>query len=154
MNGIVRAIFIAPEAGAPMQEQEMVFAVANRGISSDRYGQTAGSFNKGSPGRRQVTLINARFFDNSGYTFAESRRNIVTEGVELNWLSENREFTIGGAVFRGVKYCDPCERPTKLAGKNISFREAFRDCGGIIAEVVASGFIRVGDVIVPPPKGY
>lgn len=152
-NGRVVAICIAPEAGAPMQRVEEVMAVAGAGLEGDRYFAGEGSFNRDNPGRRQVTLINAIFFPGSGFEFEDSRRNLVVDGVELMWLI-GREFRIGGAKFRGVKYCDPCERPSKLAGNPHSFKEAFFDRGGLVAEVIESGSICVGDAVIPPPKGY
>ena len=156
MNGTVEAIFICPTAGEPMQEVKEVEAIKGRGLKGDRYEKGAGSFNKkDGVGNRQVTLINVRFFPGSGFTFAECRRNIVVKGVELNWLADGRrEFEIGAARMRGVKYCDPCGRPSKLVKKEIGFKEAFEDCGGIIAEVIESGIIKVGDAVIPPPKGY
>ena len=152
-NGRVVAIFISPKAGAAMQRVAEVQAIAGAGLEGDRYCSGAGSFNKGKAGKRQVTLINGIFFDDSGFTFQESRRNIVTEGVELMWLI-GREFRIGEAVFRGVKYCDPCRRPSKLSGNAVNFDEAFFDRGGLIAEIVKEGMIREGDEIILPLKGY
>jgi MOSC domain-containing protein YiiM len=64
-----------------------------------------------------------------------------------------KEFMIGGVRMRGVKYCDPCDRPDKLS-KKIGFRERFSDRGGLIAEIINDGIIRLGDLVVPPPKGY
>lgn len=153
MNGTVIAICISPVAGEPMQEVQEVEAVTGAGLKGDRYGNSEGSFNKGKQGSRQVTLINGLFFEGTGYEYTESRRNIVTMGVELMWLI-GREFSVGEARFRGVKYCDPCERPTKLSGKQRSFKEAFYDRGGLIAEVVQGGTIKIGDQVVPPPRGY
>lgn len=149
----VVAICISPAAGAPMQQIPEVEAIAGAGLKGDRYAEASGSFNKGRPGKRQVTLMNAVFFPESGFTYTESRRNIITQNVELMWLI-GREFKIGEALFKGIKYCDPCDRPTGLAKKDKSFRETFHDRGGLIAEVVQSGTIRTGDAIVPPPKGY
>lgn len=153
MNGTVKALCIARRAGAPMQRRKRVLAITGHGLKGDRYASGNGSFNKGKQGNRQVTLMNARFFKGSGFKFTDSRRNIFTNGVELMWLV-GREFTIGKARFRGVKYCDPCNRPSKLARKKESFKEVFSDVGGIVAEVIQDGFIRVGDPIIPPSKGY
>lgn len=135
-----------------MQEVREVEAIAGAGLQGDRYATGAGSFNKGNPGKRQVTLINGRFFSGSGFTFAESRRNLVTEDVELMRLI-GRGFRIGTtACFHGVKYCHPCNRPSDLANKQGSFRGTFFDCGGLIAEVTASGVIRIRDPIISLPK--
>lgn len=150
---MVVAICICPVAGEPMQIVQEVEAIAGFGLKGDRYSTGNGSFNRGSQGNRQVTLINGIFFKGTDFNFVDSRRNIVTMGVELMWLI-GREFQIGNAHFRGLKYCDPCNRPSKLSGKNKSFKEEFFDRGGIIAEVIESGTIRLGDPIIPPPKGY
>lgn len=153
-NGRVIALCVASVAGAPMEARQAVLAEEGVGLLGDRYGTGEGSFNKGKRGKRQVTLINDIFFDDShSFSHLDTRRNIVVDGVELNWLI-GREFQIGEAVFRGVKYCDPCNRPTKLSGKDESFQEAFFDRGGLVAEVIKTGKIRVGDEVIPPPKGY
>src|SRR3989344_1125199 len=149
----VIGIFICPVAGERMQEVLEVEAITGAGLKGDRYCAGAGSFNKGAQGRRQVTLINGIFFEGSGFYYPESRRNIVTMDVELMWLI-GKEFQIGAAKFRGVKYCDPCNRPNTLCGKERSFKEAFFDRGGIIAEIIKGGLIRVADVVIPPSKGY
>jgi hypothetical protein len=153
-KGSVAALFISPAAGAPMQWMAAVEAIAGKGLKGDRYATGEGSFNKDKPGERQVTLINAHFFVSSGFQYVESRRNIVTWGVELMWLI-GREFAIGNAIFRGLKYCDPCTRPNKLIDKKAPlFRDAFHDTGGIIAEVLKGGLITANSAIIPPPKGY
>ncbi len=152
-NGKVLAICICPVAGQAMHHVDKIEAIAGAGLRGDRYSTGEGSFNKGNPGRRQVTLINGRFFPGSGFEYIDSRRNIVTLDVELMWLI-GRDFQVGNARMRGVKYCDPCNRPTKLSGKQKSFMETFHDCGGLVAEVIDGGLIRVNDLVIPPPKGY
>ena len=153
MKGIVKGICIGPVKGELMQEIAEVEAITGQGLKGDRYSIGEGSFNKGKQGTRQVTIMNTIFFEGSGFEFRDSRRNLFVEGVELMWLS-GREFQIGTARFRGVKYCDPCTRPSKLSGKTISFKEVFFDRGGLLAEVIESGTIKIGDMVVPPPKGY
>ena len=160
--GRVIGIFIAPSAGAPMQGVSKVDAIAGAGLKGDRYSSGAGSYNQGAQGRRQVTLINGQFFENGVYELEESRRNIITIGVELMWLI-GREFRIGEAQMRGVKYCAPCRRPDVLADAampagvlkiRMPFQEIFFDRGGLVAEVIKSGEIWVGCEVIPPPKGY
>jgi len=149
----VIGIFICSVAGERMQEVLEVEAIAGAGLKGDRCCAGEGSFNKRKQGKRQVTLINGMFFEGSGFYYPESRRNIVTMDVELMWLI-GKEFRIGAAKFRGVKYCDPCNRPNTLCGKEKSFKEAFFDRGGIIAEIIQGGLIKVGDSIIPPLKDY
>ena len=135
-----------------MQLVHEVQALEGEGLKGDRYCTGEGSFNKGKQGRRQVTFINGIFFPGTGFEYVDSRRNIVVEGVELMWLI-GKYFSIDDATFYGVKYCDPCDRPSKIAGKP-GFKEAFFDRGGLVADIYATGLIRVGDEVLPPPKGY
>jgi MOSC domain-containing protein YiiM len=153
-NATVAGIYISRAAGKAMTALATVNAIARKGLEGDRYAEGFGSFNrKKGCGHRQVTLINSSFFDSSNYAFYESRRNLVTTGVELMWLI-GKEFKIGEATFRGVCYCDPCDRVTKLSGQDESFRSAFHDRGGLIAEVITSGKISIGDSVIPPRKNY
>lgn len=150
--GSVVAIYICPVAGEPMQYVSKAEAIAGCGLKGDRYCVGEGSFNRGNIGKRQVTFMNRPFLVGSGFKYADTRRNIITVGVELMWLI-GREFQIGDARMRGVKYCDPCERPSKLSGKP-GFKKAFHDRGGLVAEVLEGGMIEWGNQIIPPPKGY
>ncbi len=165
MNGSVVALYISPNPGEPMQAMQEVEALAGKGLKGDRYAAGKGSFTAKVKGlwqrfmrwlrgtNRQVTLIASEAFEGTGFEFYESRRNIIVKDVELMWLI-GREFKIGTATFRGIKYCDPCNRPNGLCGKPQSFKKAFLDRGGLIAEIVQPGIIKVGDAVIPPPKGY
>jgi MOSC domain-containing protein YiiM len=146
-HGIVTAIYIAQEAGGEMLAVNQVTAIAGKGLSGDRYSLGHGSWNRGNPGKRQVTLFNQRFLYRSGFTGVETRRNLITHGIELMDLI-GREFRVGEAVLRGVKYCEPCGRPSKLAMKRRRFQHVFHDCGGLIAEVLESGLIQYGCGVV------
>jgi hypothetical protein len=75
INGNVVAIFIAPIAGGKkMEEVRSAEAIAGAGLAGDRYSTGEGSFNQKRPGRRQATLINSIFFQDSSFEYAESRR--------------------------------------------------------------------------------
>ena len=152
-SGKILGIFISPWAGAEMKEMQEVVAKANSGLIGDRYFRGHGSWNENRPGERQVTLINGQFFPGSGFEFSGSRRNFITENIELMRLI-GQTFQVDEAVFRGVKYCDPCNRPSVLAGQRISFKKAFSDRGGLIAEIIKGGVIRRGGLIVPLRKDY
>src|SRR3989338_10088130 len=102
-TGHVTHICIGPVAGGQMQEVQEVQALENSGLEGDRYCRGEGSFNKDRQGKRQVTLINGLFLEGSGFDPVDTRRSIVTLGVELMDLI-GKEFQIGDAVFYGVKY--------------------------------------------------
>ena len=152
-NGYVCGIFICPSAGDAMIQVESVMAIAGHGLEGDRYCNAAGSWNKGVPGKRQVTLMNGAHFGCCGFDYGDSRRNIITGGVELMRCID-KDFLIDGVRLRGVKYCEPCPRPSKLAHIDLNFEDVFHDQGGLIAEILVGGLIKEGSIIVPPPKKY
>lgn len=152
-QGHVVAIGIAGAAGEPLISVQEVMALAGQGLEGDRYSRGEGSFNRGRIGSRQVSLINSLFVRGTTFKYPETRRNIATYGVELMDLI-GKEFEIGEARFKGIKYCDPCTRPSELANKPQVFRDAFSDRGGLIAEVLRSGVIAVRSAIIPPKKAY
>lgn len=152
-TGKVISICIGQTAGAKMEEVQEVIAEAGNGLVGDRYYGGNGSFNKYEAGKRQVTFMNAMFFEGSGFSFVDSRRNIFLNGVELMDLI-GKDFTVGEVTFRGVKYCDPCNRPNTLAGIKKSFRETFFDRGGLVAEIISNGTIRISDKVRTPKKDY
>jgi MOSC domain-containing protein YiiM len=75
----------------------------------------------------------------------ESRRNIVTQGISLNHLVD-KEFRVGEVVLRGTRLCEPCAHMEKLTVKGTLRGLIHR--GGLRAEIVKGGTIRVGDSIV------
>lgn len=153
-NGTVVTICISPVAGQPMRKVKRVMAVSGAGLEGDRYCTGQGSFNKkGGVGKRQVTLMNVAFFERSGFKYVHSRRNIFVKNVELMYLI-GKEFQIGAARFRGIKYCEPCDRPSGLIKHLKSFEETFLDGGGLVAEILEGGEIKVGDPVISPPKNY
>jgi len=152
VSGSVVAICIGPTAKGPMKSVEAVRAIAGAGLEGDRYCAGVGSFSKGTPGRRQVTLMNALFFPGSGFEYVDTRRNLFTRGIELMDLI-GKEFKVDEATLKGLKYCDPCDRPSKLSGHG-NFREKFYDRGGLVAEILEGGMIRINGQVIPPPKNY
>lgn len=152
-EGVLEGIFIAEVAKGPMIPLEQVLALEGLGLDGDRYAKGEGDFNKGEPGRRQVTLMNAGHFMETEYAFGDSRRNLFVRGCELMRLI-GQVFRIGEVWFYGVKYCDPCDLPKRLEGKTTSFKEAFHDKGGLIAMVLTTGNIKVGDQVFTPYKNY
>lgn len=146
MAGVVSYIFICPVRGQPMQSVQSVRAITGLGLEGDRYSTGDGSWNRDRPGSRQVTLINLRSFNGTGFFPADSRRNIVVNGMELMPLI-GKYFRLGGVLMLGVKYCEPCHRPDKLSGKD-GFQDQFCDRGGLLAEVVESGVVSVNDSVL------
>ncbi len=148
-DGVVEAIFIAPEAEASPQAVDEVRAVKGRGLEGDRYFAQRGTWSKTDGSGRQVTFIEAEALEAaaSDYDVAldggRSRRNVVTRGVALNHLVGS-EFRVGDVVLRGTRLCEPCQHMERLSGQP-GARKALVHRGGLRAEIVSGGTIRVGD---------
>ena len=148
--GGVVSLHIAPGAGAEMRAMSEVLAFAGRGIEGDRYFTQTGTYSNHPGTGRAVTLIEtealealAREYDvrlSAGLT----RRNLVTRGVALNHLV-GKTFAVGAVVLRGMRLCEPCLHLEKLTAKGAARGLIHR--GGLRADIVKGGVIRVGDVI-------
>src|SRR5438270_2931462 len=154
--GTVIALYTCVTAGAPMQCHPAVQAIAGRGIAGDRYALNRGAYSGAlRPAIRHVTLVakeaidlsNGRLIEEGLPTFnaQEIRRNILTEGINLNVLV-GAVFAIGAIKLRGSEETIPCKRISALTHK-AGFFEAFATRGGIRAEILTSGTIKVGDPV-------
>lgn len=151
----VEAIHIAPEAGAPMQEQSETRAVAGRGLEGDRYYDAAGSWS-GDRGRplpaadRAVTFFEAETLDilardhDITLTPADHRRNITTRNIALDHLVGHR-IRVGDAVCEGVDLCEPCAYLESLTTDGVL--NALIHRGGLNARILDTGRIAVNDQI-------
>jgi len=72
------------------------------------------------------------------------RRNIAIAGINLMGL-RRRTFQIGEVVLRGTGICAPCSRMEQNLGPG--GYSAVRHHGGIGAEVITPGHIRIGDAV-------
>lgn len=132
-----------------MQSVTAVETVAGKGIVGDR------KFREGTGGKkdgpdREITLIESEAIEavNRDYVLRldpiESRRNVLTRGVALNHLV-GREFTVGSVRLRGLRLCEPCAHLENLTRKGVM--RALLHRGGLRAQIIEGGPIRVGDPI-------
>jgi len=77
---------------------------------------------------------------------AASRRNITTRGVPLNHLV-GRRFRVGDVVLEGRRLCEPCEHLQSLTKPGVL--KALVHRGGLRADIVVGGTIRLSDPILP-----
>jgi MOSC domain-containing protein YiiM len=149
---VIRSIHVAPEAEAPTVSVPEVMAVAERGLEGDRYFFERGTFSRWPGTGRNVTLIEQEVIEAVRREFGidlgdgRSRRNIVTSNVALSGLN-GRQFRIGAAVMRGTRECAPCRHLERLLGPGVY--NAMLGRGGLRAEILTGGVIRVGDAIEP-----
>ena len=105
MSGTVLAIYTRATDEEEPSPKQRVTLEAGLGIVGDRY--------YGTNPDDQVTLVDADVIeavnDATGWALqpVETRRNIVTRGIDLNqW--ETGQFRVGGVLLEGVELCEPC----------------------------------------------
>ena len=144
------SLHIASSAAAIMQTVDCVSAICGRGLEGDRYFHERGTYSNRPGNGRQITLIESEAFQALERDYgialapAQARRNIVTCSVALNHLV-GKEFRVGAVLLRGMRLCDPCAHLERL-----SVAGALRGLihrGGLRADVLSDGPIRVGDAI-------
>ena len=153
--GTVEAIVIAPDAEVAMHQVDRAVARAGRGLEGDRYFDERGTFSNVHGRGYDLTLIEAEALDTldlaSGrLTPEQARRNIVTRGIGLNALVGER-FRVGDVECFAQRLCEPCahlERLTAATGRPGTLRALIHK-GGLRADVLNDGEIRVGDEIAP-----
>jgi len=152
MAGSIVSIFIAPEAAALMLSVSEARLEEGQGIVGDRYYSGKGTFSeklKGSPDS-EVTLIESEQIDNFNrlnglkFKYGSLRRNVVTQGIELNKLVDVR-FRIGETLLEGIRLCEPCAHLASLVSEKVLPGLVHR--GGLRARIISGGFIRPADSI-------
>ena len=128
-----------------MKNVNSVESIAGRGLLDDRH------FKVGNEKKSQVTLIeieNINYYNQISKTNIppkDFRRNIITEGVELNKLVGS-EFFIGEVKVKGHDLCRPCKYLQKSLNQKNLVKELLRK-GGLRCEILISGKISIGDKI-------
>lgn len=144
--GRLEAILVRPQRRGEPVRLEAVRALPGRGLEGDhRSTRTSNS-------ARQVTLIQAEHLPViSALAHSEAipeklRRNLVVSGINLLALKEAR-FRIGAVVLEGAGLCHPCSRMEETLGPG--GYNAVRGHGGILARVLETGILKVGDSVEP-----
>jgi MOSC domain-containing protein YiiM len=146
--GEVVAIAVAATRGDLPQPVPRVRAHAGRGLEGD-YHLAA---ERAAPSDA-ITFIAAEALDTlreaTGIelSHAESRRNVLTSGVDLNGLV-GRRFRVGNVECEGVELCEPCRRLARLVDE-LGVLRGLVHRGGLRADLLSDGEIAVGDAIAP-----
>jgi MOSC domain-containing protein YiiM len=151
MTARIIAIFVAPEHHAEQLAIDAVQLKAGKGIVGDRfYG-----LRKNQPGRN-LTLIEVEVIASFNQAYQQAiplratRRNLVTQDIRLNDLV-GKTFRVGEVLCHGVEFCEPCKVMARQMSCTVLSQseiiQAFAYQGGIRAEVLSDGIIKMGDNI-------
>lgn len=143
-DGRLEWIGLRPAHRQPMGPVAVVEAIVDRGLIGDRAGARAGS-------KRQVTLIQAEHLpviaSLAGLVDVRPellRRNLLVSDINVIAL-QNKRFCVGEVLLEGTGICHPCARMEETLGAG--GYNAMRGHGGITAQVVNGGVIRIGDLV-------
>jgi MOSC domain-containing protein YiiM len=151
MTGLITTIFVAPAKHAEQIPVDAVQLKAGKGIVGDRFF----GFRQKQTGRN-LSLIEWEAIEEFNQTYQlnlpmnATRRNLITQGIRLNDLV-GKTFKIGQVECRGIELCEPCKvmarhfPATSLSQSDII--RAFAHKGGIRANVLTDGVVRLGDEI-------
>lgn len=144
---MITEILIASQRGIDINQLNSVKAIAGSGLEGDRY--TLPDNRKSD--LYQVTLIEVeninRYNKKHGESFCaiDLRRNLVTQGINLNDLVGKQFTVVNEAVFEGIELCEPC---SLLANRtHPSIVKGLLHRGGLRAKLIKSGEIFVGDSV-------
>ena len=127
-------------------------AMPGYGLEGDRYAKRAGTFTprSGQGVGYDLTLIEAEVLDDlklpdgTRLQFAETRRNIITRGIDLNALVGQR-FKVGEVECIGRRLCEPCAHLERLTRKGVL--RGLIHKGGLRADILGEGTIEQGATV-------
>src|SRR6266542_4407457 len=135
-QGAVAGIYIATDGAGPMVSLEEIEAVAGKGLQGDRYFEAKGTYSATPGTGRQITLIEREAVEAAAHDY----------GIALNHLV-GKEFLVGDVRLRGMRLCEPCAHLASLSKRGVV--KALIHRGGLRANILVGGVIRIGDPICP-----
>lgn len=134
-----------------MVSHEAIAATPGQGLEGDRYSLGRGAWVKEiKPGDHELTLIETeqlewlRLETGQELTHRMSRRNLLTEGIDLNALV-GRRFHVGDVEVEGMRLCEPCKTLQQQTGLDIL--PAMVGRSGLNCRVLTAGVIRIDDAV-------
>jgi MOSC domain-containing protein YiiM len=136
--GVVEGIFVGAVDEGPLEAAAEVHVKTGAGIEGDRYGN------------KDITLFEAEAIEglkaDTGIEIGpnEIRRNVMTRGISLNDLLGHR-IRVGEVEAVVTELCHPCSHLQSLTQPGVL--RGLVNRGGLNADVVQGGAIRVGDTL-------
>ncbi len=141
----VLEIGIAENTGSKMLNVSSIEALAGKGLLNDR------KFMNDNNDKSQLTFIeieNINYVNKilvSKIPAINFRRNIITQGVNLNDLN-GKEFFVGPVKVKAHDLCRPCKYLQQLLNQKDLMKELLFK-GGLRCEILINGTISIGDII-------
>jgi MOSC domain-containing protein YiiM len=151
---MVQELFISPghnyfgNHGQPpgehvLVEVDAVECVARHGIRGDRFFDYQANY------KGQITFFSIEVFRDvckllgvEDRSPGAARRNVVTRGIDLNYLV-GRRFMLQGIEFEGVCECKPCYWMDSAIGPGAE--QALQGRGGLRARILSDGVLHLSE---------
>jgi MOSC domain-containing protein YiiM len=143
MSGTVEGITLVLDKTGATRVVDAVDAAAGGGLDGDYHSDLTLIASEALEGLERDTGISL--------TGEGSRRNVLTRGIDLNALV-GRRFSVGDVDAVGVELAEPCTKLQRISGERGVLRGLVHR-GGLRADVISSGRIRVGDAVRAPDEG-
>src|SRR5215210_9508278 len=134
----VAGLFTSPARKSGVSTaHERVRAVAGHGFEGCAHA---------NPPKREVLFASREHLDGLDLEPGAIRENVTVDGEDVQAWEVGRHVRAGGALFEITMVCDPCHRMDELRD---GLREKLDGKRGMLARVVESGEVAVGDSIEP-----
>ena len=129
-----------PASVQPIVEVPEVECVTGQGLRGDRFYGFRPEY-KGQVSFFALEIFEAvrREFKVPGLSPAAFRRNLITEGIDLNTLI-GEKFTVQGVEFQGVEECRPCHWMEQAVAPGAE--DWLKGRGGLRCRILSDGVIR------------
>lgn len=129
-----------PAGDNPIVEVAEVACVAGYGLKGDRFYGYRPDY------KGQITFFAAEIFDQVRREFKRPdlspsafRRNVITEGIDLNTLI-GEKFTLQGVELQGMEECRPCHWMEQAVAKGAE--DWLKGRGGLRCRILSTGTLR------------
>jgi MOSC domain-containing protein YiiM len=135
--GRVEGITLVLDESGAIRTVDTVDAEPGRGLDGDYHDDLTLIAAEALEGLREDTGIEL-----SG---EQSRRNLLTRGIDLNELV-GRRFAVGDVEAVGIELAEPCTKLQRISGEPGVLRGLVHR-GGLRADIVSGGRIALGDEV-------
>ena len=135
-RGTIVSMQICQGHRQPMQFKNALRALANLGLEGDNHAHPSSS--------RQVLFMDEETLTRLMVKPGMIRENITTRGIDLKALPPKTRVRIGEVEFEITKPCEPCGVMDEIRS---GLRAELEGQRGMLARVINSGEIHVGDAI-------
>lgn len=130
----VHGIFISQQRHTPSVPLDQTTIVADWGLQDDRKAR-AGS-------KRQVYLVDDATLAAVDLRPGDLNENLIIRGLDVNALEPGQSVRVGGAL---LEITGPCTVCGELEQVRPGLKELLRNRRGVLARVLETGIVRLGD---------